>query len=180
MYFTFRKIFSKLTNLLLVASITLVTIVLLLSATQFHIVVDMFSLFGLTNPKLWTSLISILTTSFSILSVGEAVVLILLTFSVGVNTVLFVMYLKQYRRQLSFAGSHLTLTALLLGVFGVGCISCGILLLAPVISVFGLSAAVWITNYGIVMSITGLLLVLYSNYLLLKKISDPQLCTTLN
>ena len=115
--------------------------------------------------------------SVKVMSSLEIVVLILLALLLGANAVIFLTYLKQYKKQLSFAGTNLSLLAMMLGVFGVGCLSCGVLLLAPIISLFGISTAIWVTQYGVLMSAVSCVLVAYSCYLLLKKISNPQVCT---
>lgn len=154
-------------------------IVALLAASQFHVVTDMFSLFSVTETILWVSLFNILNSSITVMSTIETIAIVLLSLAIGINMVVFITYLKQYRKQLSFAGTNLTLMAMVLGVFGVGCLSCGVLLLAPIISIFGISAAIWVTNNGVIISLIALTLVLYSSYILLRKISDPQVCEPL-
>jgi hypothetical protein len=137
-------------------------------------------LFSVGESRFWTSEAAVLAASFAVLSSWEVAVLLLLAFLTGVNSVIFIVYLKQYKKQLSFAGTNLTFAAMVLGVFGVGCLSCGVLLIAPIVSIFGFSAALWVTEYGILMSLIGCLLVAYSSYFLLKKITNPQVCEVLS
>lgn len=176
MLLALKKIFLKTKNIVLVVFFTVLTVGIFLSVTQFNTIAGMFSLFEIGEAHLWNSLFNIVGTSLAVMSLSEIIILILLSFFIGGNVVLFLTYLKQYRQRLSLTGSNLTVTAIVLGIFGIGCISCGVLLLAPIISIIGVSAALWVTHYAIALSIVGLLLVSYSNYILLKKISDPQVC----
>jgi uncharacterized membrane protein YczE len=64
-----------------------------------------------------------------------------------------------------------------LGLFGVGCAACSGLVLAPIISLLGLSSFFNLLPYmGQELAYLGTILIIFSNLYLLKKIKDPMVC----
>ncbi len=102
---------------------------------------------------------------------------ILLSITTALNIILFVIYVRRQRLLLSGRGFFGSMAGMILGVFGVGCVSCGVLVLAPVFTFLGLSSFAYAAlEYALPISIFGLLCILGSCWYLLKKISQPLIC----
>ena len=97
-----------------------------------------------------------------------------ISFLSSINFAMFVYYIKrrlQISREfgLGFFGS-------LLGIFGVGCASCGSVIIA---SIFGLTGSVFLTKFplkGLEIGLLAILAILTSIYFLTKKINNPLAC----
>src|SRR3989338_7478359 len=93
----------------------------------------------------------------------------------GSNVALLVYYLKHRIKLERSAG--IGILGVFTGLLGIGCASCGSVLLA---SFIGLSAAAAFTGFlplmGIEFSIIGVLILLISIYLVAKKIQNPLVC----
>lgn len=111
---------------------------------------------------------------FSFLNILFTVVLSLL---LSLNFILLSLLYKKQKivfKSKSFASS---LAGIFLGFFGIGCISCGAFVLAPLLAFLGLGAYV---NYFVqnmfLISILSLVLLVFSNIYLLYQIKKPLVC----
>lgn len=96
-----------------------------------------------------------------------------------INIFLFVVYAKRQSKILSGKGFLPSIIGMFMGLFGVGCISCGAFILAPVLGVIGLGSYIsGFSQYAVLISYVGLLFVIASIFYLLKKISTPQVCSS--
>jgi len=108
------------------------------------------------------------------------IVTILLSLLIGFNIILFFLYVK---RQGSFLrASHKSFIAslggIILGFFGIGCISCGAFILAPLITFLGLGSYMrFFTEEAYTISLIGVLFVFLSNVYLLWQLSKPIVCS---
>lgn len=95
----------------------------------------------------------------------------------GINISLLVFYIKQQKKVLLSQTPGLSALGLLFGVIGLGCASCGSLIVFSLFSFVGAGAFLTVLPFnGAEFSILGILLLLASNYLVLKKISAPAVC----
>ena len=120
---------------------------------------------------LWQSF-SFLRTNFTPFSLALTITIVLLS---GINISLLWFYLKNKIKLEHSAGIGFLGT--LAGLFGVGCASCGSVLLS---SLFGLSATVGFLGVlpleGAEFGQLGLVILAWSIYLLAKKIQNPLVC----
>jgi hypothetical protein len=176
MFTLFTSIFSKKYNLVFALLKAFIIAVLMIAFSQFTVFLGIFKLFSPTEIVFWSSTFEIIVTSLAVMTPLQLSLFILLSLGFGINSVLFVVYVKHYKKNVIGAGNPLTFLGLLFGIFGAGCLSCSVILLAPLTSIFGIGTATWFAGHGTLVSFIGLLFVLYSIYLLLKKLNDPQVC----
>ena len=102
-------------------------------------------------------------------------IVISLSFMFGVNISMFVFYLR--RRISSESSAGISMGGIVLGLLGVGCASCGSVILS---TIFGLTAASGFLGIlplrGQEFGLIGFILILYSIIILSQKISNPLIC----
>jgi uncharacterized membrane protein len=145
-----------------------------LSFLSHTILTPLYSLSDRVN--ILTTSVGTLQTNFTILSRWLTVAVAILT---GTNFSLFVFYVKE-RRKLEKSSSTGVLGTLI-GLLGVGCTACGSVILT---SIFGFGAsAVFIGFFplrGAEFGILGVIVLLFANYLIIKKIDAPLVCKPLS
>lgn len=95
----------------------------------------------------------------------------------GINVSLLVYHIKTQKKVLLSQNSGLSAAGLILGIIGVGCASCGSLILFSLASFVGAGSFLSILPLGgEEFGLLGIALLLVSNYLILKKISAPKVC----
>jgi hypothetical protein len=115
--------------------------------------------------------------SFMLSSSGEQFLIIILAILTALNIILFTIYAQRQKSILSGRSFVASISGMVLGLFGVGCLSCGVLILAPLITFLGLGAyASGFVEYAFLLASIGVLFVLISNCYLIKKISEPLIC----
>lgn len=120
---------------------------------------------------LWNSLGAI-STNFSVLS---ATLTILVSILLGLNIALMVSYFK--RRLAIKKASGVSIAGMLAGFLGVGCASCGSLILSAFIGV-GATAAFtgFLTLKGQEFSVLSIAILIGALYITAKKSADPLVC----
>ncbi len=124
---------------------------------------------------LW-SLYGGIGTNFSLLSASYTTAIAVLF---GVNISLLVYYVRRVRRGVGGAGSVSAVGAggFISGIFGIGCAVCGTFLLTSLLALFGATGIlVFLPFGGEEFGILGVILLLSSIFLLLRKIRDPLVC----
>jgi hypothetical protein len=179
MFVTLKEIYSRPIYVVLTLFIFITTTTFALIAANLSFVGSIYSNFGLVAGfRAVFSLLGSISTNFTLFS---ATSIILLAFFFGVNSSLFVFYFKRYKRIKTSGGAASSTGGLLLGAFGIGCASCGPLIIAPVLSVIGISGLLTFLPFGgEEFLMVGLLLLIYSTYALLKKINEPMTCPIKN
>ncbi|MCA9366837.1 hypothetical protein KC887_01060 [Candidatus Kaiserbacteria bacterium] len=119
-----------------------------------------------------------LGTNFTILSASYTVVIALLF---GMQVTLLVYYLKSIRNKatnLTSVGAS-GVGGLISGFFGIGCAACGTFLLSSILVLFGAGGLLaWLPFGGEEFGLIGIGLLVYANYLIIKKIDAPKVCTS--
>lgn len=93
------------------------------------------------------------------------------------NIILFVIYARRQARMLSGKSLAASLSGMILGFFGVGCLSCGVIILAPLLTFIGLGSYLnTVSEYAQWLSITGVMIIIISVIYLLKKLNEPLIC----
>jgi hypothetical protein len=99
----------------------------------------------------------------------------------GINIALLVYYIKRARGGVSGMKSSgvAGVGGLVSGIFGIGCAACGTFILTPVLALFGAAGFLtWLPFGGEEFGFLGVGLLLYSIYVVAKKINDPLVCPT--
>lgn len=106
---------------------------------------------------------------------GALVLTIVLSLLVGINIAMLVYHLR--RRIAAQSAAGLSVLGIVSSVIGVGCASCGSVVLSSFLSI-GVTAGLitWLPLKGAEFSIIALGLLIFSIYLLSKKIATPLLC----
>lgn len=124
---------------------------------------------------LW-SLYGSIGTNFTPVSATYTVAIAILF---GVNVALFAYYIARARGGVRGVGSTgaAGFGGLVSGIFGIGCAACGTFILTSVLTLFGVSGLLVILPLGgEEFGLIGVGLLIYSIYLLTKKINNPLVC----
>jgi hypothetical protein len=170
------NIFARIENTIISTATSVVLGFLLLLIPHIEGLMNLGTHFDISNTLFWESLWFFSVTSISVMSTLEFVIFLTSCFVIGINIVTFVVYLKRYRKNMKTASSYLSFWGTILALIGTGCLSCGVLILAPLVSIVGISFTTWISGNGVILSTFGLLLMVCSTYILLKQLANPQVC----
>ncbi len=119
------------------------------------------------------SLISSITTNFTWFAVLYTF-LIALFFSINVAMLIF--YIKNKQKFLQ-KNSVVGASGLLSGIFGIGCASCGTVILGPLLSFFGASGVIaYLPFGGQEFGVLGVILLTISIFMIAKKIIESDVC----
>lgn len=94
-------------------------------------------------------------------------------------SLLFILFYVLYNesKKISKKKSLLGMIGVFFSVLGFSCLSCGIGLLASILSLFGLSSlSLYFPLHGLEFGFIGIIMINITNYLLLKKIKNPFVC----
>ena len=119
------------------------------------------------------------TSFFDISSLENILMLILVILFILSLSLFFILLLvlfndsKKIHKKKSFLG----ILGIFISVLGLSCATCGIGLLASLLSLFGLSGlVVYFPLHGLEFGFLGLLVLNISNYVLIKRIKNPFVC----
>ena len=178
--YTFLKIIKNPWNDILLIFLSLLIFITLKIIPVYTLIRDFFKVSG-------TSFLRKLevVNEFTFLSCTDSlwetrIVTVLLSVLIAFNILLFMLYAK--RQGTFLRGSHksmlATLGGIILGFFGIGCISCGAFILAPLITFLGLGSYMhFFTGEAHIISFIGVLFVFLSNLYLLRQLSKPIVCS---
>lgn len=108
----------------------------------------------------------------------EQAALILLSFLVSLNFMLFVIFAKRQKKMLSKRSFIASLSGMIFGLFGVGCLSCGALIAAPLLTVLGFGAYLgFFTSNAFFIMCIGIFCIVMSIMYLLYQLSRPAVCS---
>ncbi len=109
----------------------------------------------------------------------SATVSVLIAIFSGINIALLAYYTRRVKTAAKgfkrvHAGSYL---GLIVGFLGFGCVACGSVILAAALATIGAGGLLLVLPFqGAELGVLALLILLWSNYFLVKKISDPLVC----
>lgn len=177
MYYYFKQIFFKPKNLFIVLFIFLFLFFIFSALPNYEIILNFifldsipfvrkvglifeYSFVGLFATSLLSFFITLFTTLF-----------------LSLNIVLFYFFYKRQEVIFKNKGFIASILGIFLSLFGVGCLSCGALLIAPLFSFFGIASVLDFLPFGGVgIAILGLVLTIFSFFYLLHQISKPLTC----
>lgn len=112
----------------------------------------------------------------SLRSFNMLVLVILFILSISLLFILFYVLFNE-SKNIGKKKGVLSMIGLFFSVVGFSCISCGIGLLASILSLFGLSSlALYFPLHGLEFGFLGIITMNFTNYLLLKRIKNPYVC----
>lgn len=115
-------------------------------------------------------------TNFTVISATYTISIAIL---VGIQISLLYYYIRKVKtNRSSLSGIKGTgLAGLLVGFLGIGCAACGAFILTSLLSLIGASALLTFLPFGGgELGFLGVILLVYSTWLLLKKINEPLVC----
>ena len=135
---------------------------------------------GVTWLEKLTFLFTLYAAIGSNFSLFSAISTILIVVLFGVQIALLVYYIKRARVGRKSSGAPMVgIGGLISGLFGIGCASCGTFIFMSLLTMVGAGGSLaFLPLKGEEFGMIGIGLLLYANYLLLKKINDPLVCTT--
>ncbi len=137
---------------------------------KFFIISDFFSI-GV-KIKILAGTLGLIKTNFNLVS---AMIVIALSILSGINMAMFIFYLK--RRITLQKSANLGFIGIVSGLLGVGCASCGSVVLSTIIGLSATTSFIGILPFGgHEFGILGLAVIILSIYLIGKKIPNPLLC----
>lgn len=175
MYIAFKKVFGTGRYAFAALSLFVAIIVAVLLFPNRSLVLGLYGDAGLIPAAhVAVLLLGSLVTNMSIFSIIGLIVTALLF---SVNVTLFVYYIRRrYTHGPKRPGVSGTF-GFIIGLFGVGCASCGSLLFASLLSAVGLGSLLSFLPFGgEELILLGIIFLLFSIYELLKKIRDPLVC----
>jgi len=156
---------------------SLLLLILLRIIPQFHIIYNFWLLHGVDISRKFEILYQYSFGSFSLWYLYDTLAMIILTIAMVINSIVFVAYFKRQKKVLNKGSVAATSTGIFLGMFGVGCVSCGALVLAPILSSLGLLGFLEILPFaGKEFVIIGLFFIGISTWYLLKQLQKPLVC----
>jgi hypothetical protein len=124
---------------------------------------------------LW-SLYGAIGTNFTLISASYTIAIAILF---GVNMALLMYYIQRARggaREVKSGGAA-GIGGLISGIFGIGCAACGTFILTPPLALFGATGLLALLPFGgEEFGFLGVGLLVYSIYILTKKIDKPMVC----
>lgn len=174
---SFKQIFSKPQNFFLTILTMVVVFFVLRIIPIYEILWNSLRIPNLTFSRKFEIFFEYTFLVFFKLHTLEQLLTLGLVVLTSINIILFVIYAQRQRRLLSGKSFFASVSGITLGLFGIGCISCGVLILSPLISFIGLGAYTsGISDYALALSFGGMLLVGASNLYLLHQLGKPNVC----
>jgi len=172
---TYRCVFTKSSSLALFALIAIAFLWMSTVLANNNLVLYVLGSDLFTFPEK----LKILGTSFGAFATNftlpEQMIVALTALLAGINVSLIAFYIKKHIGVRGETGA--SLFGVVVGLFGIGCASCGSVILS---SLIGLSATATITAFlpfgGIEFGIIGIALLLFSTWITIKKIHTPAVC----
>lgn len=131
---------------------------------------------GLEKIQFILSLYGSIATNFTLMSASYTVMIAILF---GLQVALLWYYIKAVRlgsAQLRNVGAT-SIGGLVSGIFGIGCAACGSFILTSVLTLFGVSGLLaYLPFGGEEFGVIGVVLLVYSIYIILNKIDKPLVC----
>lgn len=178
---TFLKVFGNIKYILLSLAIFVVVVFLILWFPNRDLLIQTYFAFGFM--KMFEIMFFLLGSVSSNHTIFSSTGLLTTALLFGINVSLFVYYIK---RKIADSASQKSgnktglsgAVGFLFGLLGVGCASCGSLLLASLLSIFGLGSVLSYLPFGGEEFIfIGIIFLLFSIYELLNKIKNPTVCS---
>ncbi len=174
---TFKKVFSQIKYIATAVIIAVVIFVLAVWLSNVSLVIDI--VFNSSVPitdkiGFMFSFVGSIQTNFTAISASYTIIIAVLF---GINISLLVYYIRSRQTKSLASGTTLSVGGLVSGVFGIGCATCGTFVFTSILALFGASGLlVYLPFGGEEFGFLGVGLLIYSSYIILKKIKEPLVC----
>ncbi|MCA9352832.1 hypothetical protein KC901_01475 [Patescibacteria group bacterium] len=143
----------------------------------YEILSNSYKIPGLQFSRKWDIFVEYTLTSFLDVSLNEQLLIVGFSLLIVLNILLFVVFTKRHAKFFHKKSLFASISGMFLGMFGIGCLSCGVLVLAPVLTFLGFGAYLGtLSHYALAVSYIGLGFVTLSSVYLLYKLSRPLVC----
>ena len=174
---TFLSIIKKPKNRVFIFIMSLLVFILLRIIPVFEILKDFYSLAGITAVRKISIFYEYTLLSFFDTGLLEQILLVLLSVFSAFNILFFILFARRQKKMLSKRSFFAAVSGMFFGLFGVGCISCGAFVLAPIITFLGFGAYIgFFTAHALLITCIGIGLVFLSAVYLLHNLSQPLVC----
>ena len=174
---SFKTVFQNLRYVLIALSIALVVFVVAVWLPNFALIMQIVTSSGiafLDKLAVLISLIGSIQTNFTILSALYTIAIAILF---GINVALLAYYIQKRKITEANGGAAAGVGGLMSGMFGIGCASCGTIVLAPILTMLGAGGLVALLPFnGQEFGILGVIILGFSVYVAAKKINQPITC----
>lgn len=177
MFETFIKVFKNPLYVFITVIISLVVLFGALLLPNISLLINVISNSAISTLdllKLIFNLLGSLKTNFTFVS---ATYTVLISILFGINIAIITYYIRDYKSKLEKSGITTSTFGIIAGVFGIGCASCGSLILTSVLSLLGIGGSLAFLPFnGQEFGFLGVILLAVSTCLLLNRISKPRVC----
>ncbi|MDO8739986.1 MAG: hypothetical protein Q7J54_00235 [Candidatus Woesearchaeota archaeon] len=172
-----KKVFQKPTYALLALATSFIVFVFAVWLPNIRLIISIMSHSGISLSQkinLPISLLGSITTNFTLLSASYTIAIAVLF---GINISMIVYYLRQRITETKQNGITSGFFGAISGILGIGCASCGSIIITSILSLLGAS---WVLSFlplrGGEFGIIGITLLSISVYMVSKQIQNPAVC----
>lgn len=173
---TLKKIFSQRFYRKVFFILNILFLLLYFLFTNLLVSMQIFSVPILSGVEKLNLFFSSLFDLSSLRSFDMLILVILFIFSLSLLFILFYVLFNESKK-ISKKKSLLGMIGVFLSVLGFSCVSCGIGMLASILSLFGLSSlSLYFPLHGLEFGFLGIIVINLTSYLILKRIKNPFIC----
>lgn len=177
MYYYFKQIFFKPKNLLLTFLIFILLFFIFSALPNYEIILNFIFLDNISVVRKISLIFEYSFVGLFATSLLSFFITLFTTLFLALNIVLFYFFYKRQEKIFKNKGFVASILGIFLSLFGVGCLSCGALLIAPLFSFFGIASILDFLPFGgLGVAILGLIFTIFSFFYLLYQISKPMVC----
>lgn len=174
----FLNIFSKPKNYIGLLIGSFLFFILLRVLPVYEIIKNSFKIPGVSIFRKFEIFFDYTLISFMDASLNEQAIVAALSILTTMNIILLIAFAQRQRKILSKRSFFASISGMFLGLFGIGCLSCGVLIMAPLLTFIGLGSYLGnFSQHALLISYIGITFVVVSIIYLLKKLSEPLVCT---
>lgn len=171
----FKKVFTKPGYILL----SLLVFVILFLGSILYPNLSLIQTFSARNsfPATFSFVIDVVGSLDMSQSLTSIFLMLAISLLFALNVSFLVYYVRLTKERVSKSDLGKSTLGLVFGIIGVGCASCGSLFILSILTFFGASGILAVLPlHGEEFGLIGIALLIYSNYLVIKKINDPLVC----
>lgn len=177
----FKQVFGNLRYGSMAILISLLVFTLAVWMPNIRLIFDILSsntISVLEKMQFLFSFYSSIATNFTVVSASYTIAIAILF---GISVVLLTYYIKERRAVIAGSGVATGVGGLISGVFGIGCATCGTFILTSLLAVFGAGGVLAFLPFGgEEFGFLGVGLLMYSVYMISKKINESIICPVID
>lgn len=143
----------------------------------YHLLKSAYNVPGISTGRSLELFFQYVFEPFTYISLYQQIIVVLLGLMTALNILLFIIFIRRQKKVFVGKSFFASVSGIFLGLFGVGCVSCGVVILAPVLTFLGLGSVIQdAVIYSPWISGVGVLLMGASIFYILRKLSQPLVC----